>query len=94
MGLFEKWNFEAGESSLNPGDLLVFYTDGVIEATNSAGEQFGSKRLRESIRSNLFLTAEDIQNLVLDQVFDWSGGKEQEDDITVVCLKILEQQSG
>lgn len=88
VGLFENWDFEAGDVTLRPGDLLLYFTDGVVEAANEAGEQFGTERVMEIVRENLFLTADDIQRLLLDQVFDWSGVEEQADDITVVCLKI------
>ena len=89
VGLFEHWNYESGEVELLPGDLVVYFTDGVVEAENSAGEQFGTERLIDLIRSDTFLTAHDIQSLILEQVFDWFADQEQADDITVVCLKVL-----
>ncbi len=89
VGLFDNWDFDAGEVSLRPGDLIVYFTDGVVEAVNREGEQFGTDRLIELVRSNTFLTAEDIHTLVVDQVFDWSNGTEQADDITVLCLKVV-----
>lgn len=88
VGLFENWDFEAGEVTLRPGDLLLYFTDGVVEAANSEGEQFGTDRVTEIIRNNLFLTADDIQQLLLDQVFEWTGDADQADDITVVCIKV------
>jgi phosphoserine phosphatase RsbU/P len=89
VGLFENWEFDAGEISLGQGDLVVYFTDGVVEAVNKDGDQFSTERLIELVRSNTFLTAEDIQHLVIDQVFEWSTGTEQADDITVVCMKIV-----
>jgi sigma-B regulation protein RsbU (phosphoserine phosphatase) len=89
VGLFENWNYEGDEVELKPGDLVIYFTDGVVEAENINGEQFGTERLIELIRSNTFLTAQDIQSLILEQVFDWTGAQEQADDITVVCLKVL-----
>jgi len=88
IGLFENWNFESAEVPLEEGDLLLFFTDGVVEAPDRDGEQYGTERLIETVRSNLFLTAEDIQTLIVDQVFEWSAGVEQADDITVVCVKV------
>jgi sigma-B regulation protein RsbU (phosphoserine phosphatase) len=88
VGLFENWNYESGEVELKPGDLVVYFTDGVVEAEDSEGEQFGTERLIDLIRSDTFLTAHDIQSLILEQVFEWSGSEEQADDITVVCLKV------
>ena len=63
--------------------------DGVVEAVNRDGEQFGTERLIELVRTNTFLTAEDIHALIVDQVFEWSGGTEQADDITVLCVKVV-----
>lgn len=90
VGLFENWNYEGDEVELKPGDLVVYFTDGVVEAENSDGEQFGTERLIELIKSNTFLTAHDIQSLILEQVFEWTGSQDQADDITVVCMKLLD----
>lgn len=88
VGLFENWDFEAAEVSLRTGDLLLYFTDGVVEAANGDGEQFGTERVTDIVRNNLFLTADDIQQLLLDQVFEWAGSEDQADDITVVCMKV------
>lgn len=88
VGLFENWAFEGATTQLSEGDLLVLFTDGVVEAENKEGEQFGTDRVIEMVQANTFLTADDIETLLIDQVFDWSAGLEQADDITVVCLKV------
>ena len=88
VGLFENWEFEGDEITLAPGSVVVYFTDGVVEAENSEGEQLGTDRIIELVRANTFLTAMDLQALIVDQVFDWSAGLEQADDITVVCLKV------
>jgi len=90
VGLFENWAFEGGEAQLRHGDLVLLFTDGVVEAETEEGEQLGTDRLIEIVRSNSFLTAEDIQSLVVEHVFDWASGTEQADDITVLCMKIVE----
>ncbi len=90
VGLFENWNYEGEEVQLLPGDTVIYFTDGVVEAENDKGEQFGTERLIELIRPNTFLTAHDIQALILGQVFDWACDREQADDITVVCLRVLD----
>jgi sigma-B regulation protein RsbU (phosphoserine phosphatase) len=90
VGLFGNWAFEGGETQLRQGDLALLFTDGVVEAENEEGEQFGTDRLIEIVRLNSFLTAEDIQSLIVEQVFDWASGTEQADDITVLCMKIVE----
>jgi sigma-B regulation protein RsbU (phosphoserine phosphatase) len=88
VGLFEKWQYQGAETQLAKGDLVVIFTDGVVEAEKEDGEQFGTDRLKEVVQTNTFLTAEDIQALILEQVFDWTGDAEQADDMTVVCMKV------
>jgi sigma-B regulation protein RsbU (phosphoserine phosphatase) len=88
VGLFESWAFEGGEAQLRAGDLVLLFTDGVVEAEDEEGTQFGTEKLIEIVRSNVFLTAEDIQSLIVEQVFDWASGTEQADDITVLCMKV------
>lgn len=90
VGLFENWNYDGGQHQLQKGDLVVFFTDGVVEAADPEGEQLGTERVVETVSSNTFLTADDIQSLILEQVFAWSKGMEQGDDITVVCLKVMD----
>ena len=93
VGLFENWNYEGAQISVAPGDILLYFTDGVVEAENEDDEQFGTDRLIELVQKNTFLTADDIQSLVLDSVFQWSAGMEQADDITVVCVRITDSES-
>ena len=50
LGLFQDWECAIGESSLFPGDTLALYTDGVTEAFNDRGEEFGEQRLVDSLR--------------------------------------------
>jgi len=88
VGLFEKWSFVASETTLEKGDLVVYFTDGVVEATNREGEQFGTERLKRLVSENTFLTADDVQAMIVEQVFVWAEGEEQADDITVLCLKV------
>ena len=54
MGLFEAWQCEIAEVEIAPGDTMVLYTDGVTEATNADGEEFGESRLLEPLGAILF----------------------------------------
>ncbi len=87
-GLFEARTYEQETVQLKPGDMLVFYTDGVVEAEDPLDEQFGEERLCELIAQNAFLTADDVQALILDEVNHWSQDGDQRDDITVVVVKV------
>lgn len=91
VGLFEDWEYEQATVELQPGDLILYFTDGVIEAENQAGQQFEEERLIDLVRSNLFLTVHDIEKLIVDEVFAWADGQEQADDITVACVKVTRE---
>ncbi|HVN09613.1 MAG TPA: SpoIIE family protein phosphatase [Patescibacteria group bacterium] len=86
LGMFLDWNCEVVETSLAPGDLLVMYTDGVSEAPNSAGEEFGEKRLLETIRSTNHAGAAALREAITAAVQDFSSGS-QADDITLVIAR-------
>lgn len=87
VGLFETWEYEEETLTLSPGDLVVLYTDGIVEAEDSQGEQFSEARLVELVTANSFLTAEDLQNLVFHELSRWTGTGERDDDVTLVILK-------
>lgn len=87
-GLFEGQEYEEETIQLKPADVLVFYTDGVVEATDPQDEPFEEERLITLVQENTFLTADDIEKLILDEVEAWAQGGEQHDDITVVVLKL------
>ena len=89
MGLFEDWHCEIAEVQLAPGDMLVLYTDGVTEATNADGEEFGESHLLDSLRSNFRLPAGGILQAVVEAVQQFSSGSEQQDDITLVIARSL-----
>ena len=87
-GIFANPEYEEERISLQKGDVVTFYTDGVVEAENPRGDQFGEEQLEELVKTNAFLTADDIRALILDEVSDWIEGREQRDDVTVVTLKV------
>ncbi|MFQ5738553.1 MAG: PP2C family protein-serine/threonine phosphatase [Acidobacteriota bacterium] len=87
-GLFQDPEYEEETVALFGGDVVVFYTDGVVEAENPKGEQFDEEQLEELLRTNAFLTADDLRRLVIGEISRWVAGREQRDDITVVTLKV------
>ncbi|NER98337.1 MAG: AAA family ATPase [Symploca sp. SIO1B1] len=72
---------------LNPGDVVVLYTDGITEAFNINQEQYGLEKLCEVIRANSSLSAEAIKQAVIDDVRRHIGSQKVFDDITLVVLK-------
>ena len=89
MGLFEAWQCEIAEVELAPGDTLVLYTDGVTEATNSDGEEFGESHLVQTVESYSRLPVKSLLQNVVSAVQQFSGGSEQQDDITLVIARSL-----
>jgi sigma-B regulation protein RsbU (phosphoserine phosphatase) len=87
-GLFEDPEYDEETLQLNPDDTVVYYTDGIVEAENPKGEQYGEDRLAELVIANAFLTADDLQALIIDQLSCWVAGGNQADDMTVVIVKM------
>lgn len=88
LGVFCDTEFEEEEIKLQSGDTLVAFTDGVIEARNPLGEEFGEDRLIEVLRESAGLPAAEIEKRILRAVEDWTAEAEQEDDLTLVILKV------
>jgi phosphoserine phosphatase RsbU/P len=86
LGLFNEWDCQVREWSLNPGDLLAIYTDGVTEALSSSEEEFGEERLVEFLQLHKDLPARQLLSAVVDEVGRFSP-REQADDITLVIAR-------
>jgi sigma-B regulation protein RsbU (phosphoserine phosphatase) len=88
LGIFCDAEFDEEEIQLESGDTLVAFTDGVIEARNLLGEEFGEDRLTQVLLENSRLPAAGIESRILRAVEDWTADAEQEDDLTLVILKV------
>ena len=86
LGVFGKETWEQGSVQLTPGDVLVLYTDGIIEAENAQGEFLGMDRLLELVRTNLGRPAQEIQDSILADVHRFAGDTPQSDDIALIVL--------
>jgi len=86
LGLFEKWECSVAEVQLAAGDTLVLYTDGVTEAENAEGEQFGESRLVETMIAQRHLPVPSLLETIVETVQKFSEG-EQADDITLVLAR-------
>jgi serine phosphatase RsbU (regulator of sigma subunit)/catechol 2,3-dioxygenase-like lactoylglutathione lyase family enzyme len=87
LGLFKQWDCVIDEVAFLPGDLLVLYTDGVTEAANEAGEEFGDERLIEGLRRHRGLCSEALIAALVEEVRQFAP-YEQQDDITLVVAKV------
>lgn len=83
IGLFRDAVCSVEESHLDPGDILAIATDGIVEAANAAGEEFGVQRFCEVVARNAGIGPGAMIDAVLEEIRGFSGG-EQRDDITMV----------
>jgi len=86
LGLFRDWNCSMREQELSPGDVLVLYTDGITEATDHRGEEFGEQYLIESLHQHRELSCQALLSAIVDGVRQFSA-QEQHDDITAIVAK-------
>ncbi len=86
LGLFREWISSIAECHLLAGDTIAFYTDGVTESFNAAGEEFGELRLTEALRRNRGLPCRDLLAAIVEDVRQFSPN-EQYDDITLIVAK-------
>jgi len=82
------WSCTEGATTLNPGDTLPLYSDGVTEAGADSGDEFGEDRLIHALRVNPAQSAEALVQAIVDDVNEFSGAA-RNDDPTVVALRGL-----
>jgi sigma-B regulation protein RsbU (phosphoserine phosphatase) len=73
--------------SFRPGDVFVFYTDGLSEARNKEGEEFGEERLCTIIRENAGKSVTEMRHVILDQILKFLDGENLADDLTLLLVK-------
>jgi len=88
VGLFEACAYEQATLKVEPGSLLVAFSDGLTEPENAYGEEFGMERLREEIVRQQNAGAQGLAEDLIAVSKQWSGTAEQADDITVVVARI------
>ena len=86
LGLFQEWACSIEERELSPGDILAFFTDGVTEAFDEAGEEFGEERLIESLRRNRGQSPRAMVATIVEEIRQF-GRCEQFDDITLMVAR-------
>ncbi|MBM3789973.1 MAG: FHA domain-containing protein [Acidobacteria bacterium] len=94
LGLFPEAEYEAGTVQLQPGDHLVLFTDGVLEARNRCGEEFGEGRLHALLKTQATSPAPAIMERILEAVESFSADTAQHDDITLMVLGYREAGPG
>jgi phosphoserine phosphatase RsbU/P len=86
LGLFGHATYRNQKMKLAPGDVLIMFTDGIIEAENEQGEEFGSERVRNALAPIHHFTAADAIRHLEQHVMTFAGTVTPGDDVTIVCL--------
>ena len=87
VGAFPFALYDESRLKLRPGDLLVFYTDGITEPENAYGEMFGEERLMILLAQNAHHDEDKIIEIVLDGVRQWTASDELQDDMTLLLAR-------
>ncbi len=93
LGLFPSAQYESQTIQLKPGDHLVLFTDGVVEARNTAGEEFELQRLCAVLSRNACATSAEILARLREAVLTFSANTPQHDDITMMVLGFREEEA-
>jgi sigma-B regulation protein RsbU (phosphoserine phosphatase) len=90
LGMFPGATYEEFSLSTRPGDAIVFFSDGIVDAQNADGDMFGNERLVEVVRKNQQRSASNIADAILSAVGKFQDSSERFDDETVVVLRVLD----
>ena len=88
LGLFEDADYDEVTVRAESGDIFVLVSDGILDAFNAAGEQFGPKRVEEVIQQSCRLQAKEIVQAIFDAVDKYRGTRATFDDETVLAVKV------
>ena len=91
LGVAPGFKYQSQSFTINPGDTIILYTDGVSEAMNIAGEEFGTERMSAVFEGNPALTAEEATLKLFEALREFVGDAVQSDDIT--CLTLYRPRS-
>ncbi len=88
LGLFPAAKYEEFNISTRPGDSIIFFSDGIVDAQNPQGEMFGTDRLISVVRKNQRKSASNLADSIIAEVSKFQAGAEHFDDETVVVLRV------
>jgi phosphoserine phosphatase RsbU/P len=88
IGIFDDATYDEWSVRLDPGDILIFYSDGITEASNREGNFFGVSRLKNVIVANTQLSSAGLADRVLEEVQEFTQGGAITDDRTLVVMKV------
>ncbi len=88
LGLFPEAEFTCEQIRLQPGDLLLAFTDGITEAFNASDEPFGEERLEDLVRRNAQLSPTELCHAILEEIAHFVGDVPPHDDLTLLVAKV------
>src|SRR5438309_6522621 len=89
LGMFRDSRYYEYYATIEPGQMLVLYTDGVTEAMNPSGEEYGGQRLVAAALQGRHLSARELIDFIHRDVIDWTDGRGAHDDVTFFIVKAL-----
>ena len=93
LGVLDEINLFEAETTLEPADVLLCYTDGVTEAVNDALDEWGVDALVATIQQQAHLPTEGLVQSIIDQVAEHAGERSPFDDITMVAIKCIQTET-
>jgi sigma-B regulation protein RsbU (phosphoserine phosphatase) len=89
LNIIRESSYETSEISLNPADLLLLYTDGVLDIFNSRGEDYGIERLKDEVRKSAGLNSKHLIERIINTTREFSNQNFYTDDFTIIVVKRL-----
>ena len=88
VGIFEHCAYEQETVEMRPGDVLLAYTDGLSEARDPRGEEFGEARVRQAVVETALMPVDDMRDEIVRRVREWCADAPQHDDLTFIVMKV------
>jgi len=88
LGILDEVDYQEKQLKLSPGDRVIFYTDGIVEAMNAKNEMFGFERLLTVVTNVGAMPASALHEQILNSVSEFSGEAPQHDDLTIIVLSM------
>jgi len=91
MGVMDHVSYEANAISISPGDRIILYTDGLIEIKDSQGKILGTRGFSEIVgRCAIEPDIDRMKSRIIDEIEKFSGKKDYDDDVTLLCLELMD----
>jgi serine phosphatase RsbU (regulator of sigma subunit) len=78
---------EVNEFQYSSGDIMLLYTDGIVEAQNKEKEDFGYDRLKDLLHTHHDLDLHELRERIIDELYDFCGSNTLDDDYTIVLVR-------